>query len=70
MFILTKQIEMKVNAVRKMWYDSNSMWGAYSFEPIEPNSPVKLNSYGNFVVSGNTPELIIGNNYEIIIEPS
>lgn len=69
---MSNQIELKVNVVRKLHYNQDSMYGVYALKPFDQESSkkVKLNSYNNFVVSGNTPELIIGNTYDIIIEPS
>src|SRR5690606_23159588 len=64
------KIEMKASCVRKLFYDSNSMFGVYAFEPTERNFSVDLNSWGNFVVNGNTSELFVGKVYDIVIEPS
>lgn len=64
------KIKLKVKADRKLYYDNNSMFGVYALSPIEKTNKIELNNYGNFVVNGSTPELIIGNTYEIEIEPS
>ena len=67
---MKKQIELKVKAERKLYYDQNSSYGIYAMTPITNGEQVDLNDYGNFVVTGNTPELTIDGEYEIIIEPT
>lgn len=64
------QIEIKVNVSKKLFYSGDTMFGVYALEPIGSNHNIELNPWGNFVVNGNTPELFVGKQYEIIIEPS
>lgn len=45
------------------------MFGVYAVSPND-NKDIKLNSFGNVVVSGNTADLMEGKDYNIIIEPS
>lgn len=70
MCILSGTIELKATVGRCLFYNGESMFGVYAFEPLTNRESVKLNNWGNFVVSGNCPELFVGKNYEIIIEPT
>lgn len=64
------QLELKVSVAKKLFYSNDSMFGVYALEPVGVAKGIPLNKYGNFVVNGNCPELYIGKQYEIIIEPS
>ena len=67
---MSEHIEVKVNVSKKLYYSGDSMFGVYALEPVGKCGNIELNKYGNFVVNGNTPELFVGKQYEIIIEPS
>ena len=66
-----EQIELRVIVDKKLFYNDDSMFGVYAFKPLEKEDQIKtMNDWGNFIVSGNTPELFMNREYEIIIEPS
>jgi exodeoxyribonuclease V alpha subunit len=68
---MSNRIEIKATVIKKLFYNGESMFGVYSFEPSTfPCTDVELNNWGNFAVSGNTPELFVGKTYEIVIEPT
>lgn len=70
--MLSEKIELKATVIKKIFYNEDSMFGVYRFEPSEKDKEkIELNKWGNFRVSGkNIPELFVGKTYEIIIEPS
>jgi exodeoxyribonuclease V alpha subunit len=71
MKVLSEKIELKATVVKKIFYNEDSMFGVYAFEPsFEDKGKIELNKWENFTVSGNIPELFVGKTYEIIIEPS
>lgn len=70
MIIISNNIELKAKVTKKLFYNSESSWGAFSFKPLEATNKVKLNQYENFVVSGNVQELFIDREYDLIITPS
>lgn len=67
---MSEQIELKVKIDRKLYYDDKSSFGVYAMSPVTNKRAVILNQYDNFVVNGNCPELVIGSEYEMIIEPT
>lgn len=62
-------IELNVTVQRKMFYNSDSMYGVYAVVPNN-NDTLELNSYGNIVVNGNTADLMEDRDYNLIIEPT
>lgn len=69
--MLSEKIELKATVIKKIFYNEDSMFGVYAFEPsLEDKEKIELNKWENFTVSGNIPELFVGKTYEIIIEPS
>lgn len=68
---MSNVIEVKARVAKKLYYDQDSMFGVFSFYPIETSEEIKLHPiYDNFVVSGNCPAFIEGKEYEFTIEPS
>jgi exodeoxyribonuclease V alpha subunit len=67
-------IEINVTAQKQLYYDDNNMFGVYSLVPNNNKEVifqrVEENHWGTFIVSGDTPKLIEGKKYDIIIEPS
>lgn len=63
-----KKIKLNVTIERRFHYNSESMWGAYAAIPNN-NTDVKLNSYGNISINGNTTDLQVGKDYNIVVEP-
>ena len=67
---MSNQVELKAKVSREMFYNSNSSFGVYAFEPVSNRDQIKYinQDYDNFVVSGSTFQLFEGNEYTIIIE--
>lgn len=63
-------INLKVVMNRELFYNEKDMWGIFSFDLAVEDERVELNSYGNFVVKGNTPKLVRGKEYQIEVVPS
>lgn len=64
-------IKLKVRVDHKRYYDINSMWGVFGVVPLTNKEKIEtLDGRGVFAVTGNTPELTIGEEYDIEITPS
>lgn len=64
-------IKVKAAVLKKLFYNQDSMYGGFSFYPIQSSSDIKLHQrYKNFVVTGNCPMLIEGNIYEFTMKPT
>lgn len=69
--LLSETIKLNVTVDHKRFYSSDSMWGVYGFTPNTNRDKIEgLDWKGVFAVSGNTPELTIGSDYDIEITPS
>jgi exodeoxyribonuclease V alpha subunit len=63
-------IEVKARVAKRLYYSQDSMFGVFSFYPIETSEEIKINPiYGNFVVSGNCPAFIEDKEYEFTMKP-
>lgn len=67
--MLSEVISLRVEVAKELGY-YNGSFGIYSFYPLSNHKEVKLNSYGNFIVTGNTFQLSEGIEYDIEIEPT
>lgn len=64
-------IKLNVTVDHKRFYNKESMWGVYGMIPVTEQDKIEtLDGRGVFAVSGNTPELTIGEEYDIEITPS
>lgn len=64
-------IKLKVRVDHKRYYDMNSMWGVFGVIPLTNKEKIEtLDERGVFAITGNTPELTIGEEYDIEITPS
>lgn len=61
-------IKVKAIVDHKRYYKDT--FGVYGFRALEPNNQIKTDWRGVFVVSGNTFELVVGNEYELEIKPT
>lgn len=66
---MSEAISLRVEVAKELRYFDNG-FGVYSFVPLSNHNTVKLNSYGNFVVTGNVFQLVEGFEYDIEIEPT
>ena len=63
-------IKLKALVNRRFYNDEESGYRVYSFKPLTNSDKVKLHPvYETFTVDGHSPNLIIGDEYEIEIEP-
>ena len=66
-----KTIKLNATVDHKRFYNPDSMWGVYGFIANTNEDKIKHKDWkGVFAVSGNTPELVIGESYDIEITPS
>ncbi|PAV30195.1 hypothetical protein CIL05_06935 [Virgibacillus profundi] len=62
-------MELNVTIKRKLYHSTENMWGVFAAIPNN-NRTIELNSFGNIAISGNTADLLEGNDYNIIVEPN
>lgn len=68
---LLSTIKLNVTVDHKRFYNSDGMWGVFGLIPNTNRDKIEtLESNGVFAVSGNTPNLTIGGDYDIEIVPS
>lgn len=68
---MNKTIELNATVDHKRFYNPDSMWGVYGFIANTNEDKIKHKDWkGVFAVNGNTPELMIGESYDIEIVPS
>lgn len=64
-------IKVKAKVGKQLFYNQDTMFGGYSFYLKEDNPQITLDKkWGNFVVTGNCPQLIEGKEYEFTIIPT
>ncbi len=60
-------IKLNVTVDHERFHNPNNMWGVYGMIPNTNKEEIEtLDNDGKFVVSGNTPELVIGENYDMV----
>lgn len=68
---MEKTIKLNVTVDHKRFYNADSMFGVYGFTANTNGDKIKYKDvFGKFVVSGSTPELKVGESYDIEIVPS
>ncbi|PHA02972.1 hypothetical protein COE51_01125 [Bacillus pseudomycoides] len=69
---MSEQIELKVKVDKRVYYNHESSFGVFGLKPLTNADKIEtLNKiYNNFSVSGVVQELLEGNEYDIVIEPS
>lgn len=68
---MEEAIKLNVTVDHRRYYDLDSMYGVYGLIPNTQRERIKtLDWKGVFAVSGTTPELTIGSDYDIEIVPS
>lgn len=60
-------IELKIIPIIEMFYNDASSYGIYACEPSEPEK-VKLNTYNNISIKGNTVRLTLDQEYNVKLE--
>lgn len=66
-----KTIKLNVTVDHKRFYNADSMWGVYGMIPNTNKEEIEtIDHNGVFAVTGNTPELTIGEKYDIEISPT
>lgn len=64
-------IKLNVTVDHKRFYNPDSMWGVFGVKPNTEKEKIEtLDWNGVFAISGNCPDLQIGEKYNIEIEPS
>ncbi len=64
------EIELKVKVSKKLYYDTDKLWGCFALCPLTNKESVNLNNWGNFTVNGSMTELFIDQEYDIVIRPN
>ncbi|MGD6876804.1 AAA family ATPase [Bacillus infantis] len=70
-----KQLELKVEVSKVLYYSDENMTGGFGLKPLSHHKEIFdwiefRNKWGTFVATGMSPKLIEGKEYEIVIEPS
>lgn len=60
-----KEYEMKLRITREMYYNEENMFGIYACVPVHYTKEIKMNTYGNFSLQGQTRRLKAGEEYVI-----
>lgn len=63
-----QRVELKVEIARRVYHPEGNMFGIYAVRPINKLDEVKLNSYGNVSIQGETIPLQVGEEYDVAIE--
>lgn len=68
---MNSKIKIKARVGKELFYSEQSMFGVYSFYPMETSEEIKTHeTFGNFTVSGNCPKLTEGKAYEFTVTPT
>lgn len=70
-----RQIELKVQVSRELYYSDMNMTGGYGLKPLDHEKEIFdwieiRNQWRTFVATGFCPKLIEGKEYEVIVEPT
>ncbi len=64
-------INVKARVSKELFYNTDTMYGVYSFYLIDSDKDVKINKdWNNFVVTGNCPQLLGNKEYEFSMIPT
>lgn len=64
-------INVKARVGKKLYYNQETAWGAFSFYLIDSDEKITLDkTWNNFVVTGDCPMMMEGKEYEFVMKPS